>query len=185
MLRYILLGFLSYQPMSGYDMKRLMDVSTTHFWHAYHSQIYATLRKMEQDGLVTSEIDASEDKLERRIYMLTPTGTVALDEWLKQPLMEVPQSKDDLMVRLFFSARRDKAEVLDELRLQRRLHQQQLDLYADISPEFYAEQMQMMTGGDDFSHDAKFWAMTVAHGREYEAMYVHWLDQTIRELEAI
>jgi len=54
MLKYILLEFLNYRPMTGCDLKKWIDQSTAHFWHAYHSQIYTTLRKMEADGLVQS-----------------------------------------------------------------------------------------------------------------------------------
>ena len=49
-LKYALLGFLTYQSRSGYDLKQLMDVSTSNFWHAKQSQIYTTLKKMEKDG---------------------------------------------------------------------------------------------------------------------------------------
>ena len=31
-LKYALLGFLNYQAYSGYDLKQLMDVSTSNFW---------------------------------------------------------------------------------------------------------------------------------------------------------
>ena len=48
MLKYILLGFVNYQPLTGYDLKTLIDGSTGHFWHAYHGQIYSTLHKLEE-----------------------------------------------------------------------------------------------------------------------------------------
>ncbi|MGD1922278.1 MAG: helix-turn-helix transcriptional regulator [Pleurocapsa sp.] len=36
--------------------------------------MYTTLRKMEQDGLVTSDNDDNDEKLERRIYENTEQG---------------------------------------------------------------------------------------------------------------
>ena len=48
MLKYALLGFLSYRPMSGYDMEHWMEASTGHFWHAKISQVYTTLKQVEQ-----------------------------------------------------------------------------------------------------------------------------------------
>ncbi|MEM8778139.1 MAG: PadR family transcriptional regulator, partial [Cyanobacteria bacterium P01_G01_bin.49] len=135
MLKYILLGFLNYQQMTGYNLKRLIDNSTGHFWHAYHSQIYTTLRKMEQDGLVTSVIDDSDEKLERRIYDITNQGQSKLKQWLGKSLTELPPSKDSLLVRLFFSGSRSSEEVLNELKFQRQLHQQQLETYQQIKPE--------------------------------------------------
>ena len=51
MLKYAILGFLSYTPMTGYDIKLRMDRSTSHFWHAKLSQIYTTLKSLEEEQL--------------------------------------------------------------------------------------------------------------------------------------
>lgn len=185
MLKYVLLGFLNYQPMTGYDLKRLIDSSTEHFWHAYHSQIYTSLRKMEQEGLVTSIIDDSDEKLERRIYEITEFGKSQLKQWLGRPLTELSPSKDGLLVRLFFSGLRDPKEVLDELRFQRQLHQQQLELYQQIKPEDYAAKFESNDDGLDFEREAKFWRMTLENGRSYEEMYLKWLDETIAKIESL
>lgn len=185
MLKSILLGFLNYQPMTGYDLKRLVDGSTAHFWHAYHSQIYTTLRKMEQEGLVTSVIDDRDEKLERRIYQITEQGKSELKQWLAQPLTELPPGKDILLVRLFFSGSRDLDSVLDELRFQRQLHQQQLELYQQIKPEEYAATFEPTGDRIDFDREAKFWRMTLENGRAYEKMYLKWLDETIAKIESL
>ena len=185
MLKYILLGFLNYQPMTGYDLKRSIDGSTEHFWHAYHSQIYTTLRKMEQDGLVTSLIDDSDEKLERRIYQITEQGKSKLKQWLGKPLTELPPSKDSLLVRLFFSGSRDPREVVNELRFQRQLHQQKLALYQQIKPEGYPGQSRANQDLIDFDREAKFWQMTLENGLAYEQMYLKWLDDTIAKIESL
>ena len=183
MLKYILLGFLNYQPMTGYELKRSLECSTAHFWHAYHSQIYTTLRKMEEDGLVTSVLDDTDEKRERRIYQITEEGKSRLKQWLGRPLTELPPSKDGLLVRLFFSGSRERQEVLNELRLQRQLHQQQLELYQQIQPEEYAAQSQVRNDLIDFDREAKFWRITLENGLAYEQMYLNWLDETIAKIE--
>ncbi len=185
MLKYILLGFLNYEPMTGYELKRLVDGSTAHFWHAYHSQIYTTLRKMEQDGLVTSVIDDSDEKLERRIYHVTELGKSKFKQWLGKNLTELPPSKDALLVRLFFSGSRDRASVLNELRFQRQLHQQQLEVYQQIEPEVGEPQSGSKDNSIDFDREAKFWRMTLDLGLAYEQMYLKWLDETIAKIESL
>ena len=185
MLKYILLGFLNYQPMTGYDLKRLVDCSTAHFWHAYHSQIYTTLRKMEQSGLVTSVIDNSDDKLERRIYEITELGQSQLKLWLDRSLRELPPSKDSLLVRLFFSGSRDREQVLRELRFQRQLHQQQLEEYQQIEPELLAAPSPVNSDRLDFEREAQFWRMTLENGLAYEKMYLQWLEETIAKVESL
>lgn len=185
MLKHILLGFLNYQPLTGYDLKRLVDGSTAHFWHAYHSQIYTTLRKMEQDGLVTSAFDNSDEKLERRIYEITESGRAKFKQWLEKILTELPPSKDGLLVKLFFSGSKDPDSVIEELRIQRQLHQQQLEMYQQIKPETFTARSQPKSDRIDFEREAKFWLMTLENGLAYEQMYIKWLDETIAKVKSL
>ena len=43
---YVILGMLSWRPMSGYEIKALVDRSTRFFWAASYGQIYPELRKL-------------------------------------------------------------------------------------------------------------------------------------------
>ena len=51
-LRHAILGFLSFQPFTGYDLKKAFDRSVRHFWPATQSQIYRTLAELDADGLI-------------------------------------------------------------------------------------------------------------------------------------
>jgi PadR family transcriptional regulator, regulatory protein AphA len=184
MLKYILLGFLNYHPMTGYDLKTIMEQSTMHFWHAYHSQIYTTLRKLEDEGMVTSEEEAGDDKLNRRIYHLTDKGRADWQAWLNTALTEQSPVKEELLVRIFFSAQRDPQALLDELHVQRQLHQQKLSLYQSLIPSF------LIRGAGEntdvharLMSEAPFWAATLDFGIRYEQMYIAWLNDVIRHLK--
>jgi DNA-binding PadR family transcriptional regulator len=181
MLKHILLGFLNYRPMTGYELKSIMDESTMHFWHAYHSQIYTTLRKLEEEGLVISETEESDDKLKRRTYTITEAGRADLHQWLNSPLQEVVPVKEDLLVRMFFSGERDKQAVIDELQVQRLLHQQTLKVYHNLN-----EQVMRGILPEDWDrakkHYVPFWTATLRFGIQYEFMYLNWIDDTLRIL---
>ena len=182
MIKYILLGFLNYQPMTGYEIKQTLDHSVSHFWHAYHSQIYTTLRQMEADALVVSEFIQSEGQPDRRVYSLTDAGRAELKTWLDQSLTEMSPVKEELILRLFFSARRDKNSVLAELHLQRELHQKKLNEYHGMTTEMVEENAKIMP---QLARDAIFWKMTLNMGIRYEEMYLAWLNQTIQEIEQL
>ena len=47
-LEFAILGFLSYHPSTGYDLKKMFDVSIRHFWPADQSQIYRTLARLTE-----------------------------------------------------------------------------------------------------------------------------------------
>ena len=182
MIKYILLGFLNYQPMTGYDLKQTLDHSVSHFWHAYHSQIYTTLRQMEAEGLVSSEFVYAESQPDRRVYSLTDAGRAEFATWLDQSLTEMSPIKEELMVRLFFSARRDPKSVLAELYLQRELHQKKLNEYRNMTKGLIEQNAQMLP---ELEQDAVFWKLTLNMGISYEEMYLEWLNNTIQQVEGM
>jgi DNA-binding PadR family transcriptional regulator len=119
MLKYTLLGFLSYAPMTGYELKQRIDRSTAHFWHAKLSQIYVTLKALEEEGCVTSVVEAQAERPDRRIYSITEAGRKVFHTWLAEPYAELSPKKETLILKFFFSAQLDLMAVLAQLHLQR------------------------------------------------------------------
>jgi len=180
MIRYILLGFLNYQPMSGYDLKQILDHSTAHFWHAHHSQIYTNLRQMEEEGLVTSQFIQEEGQPNRRIYHVTEMGKAALKGWLDRPMQEMSPIKEELLVRLFFSGQRESHQIIAELQHQRRLHLQRLKEYENITVRMGDEKKPI-----ELERESRFWHATIQLGLRYEKAYLEWLDETIQMVESL
>lgn len=180
MLTYALLGFLRYAPMTGYDLKQLMDVSTSNFWYAKQSQIYTTLKKMEAEGWVQSEIEPQKGRPDRRVYSISEAGEAALLGWLQEPVTDLEQRKETALLRLFFAAPVDKDTLLTQLQHQRELHQQQLDTYR-TETKLVIEQFAGQLPGHQT--DAKLWDATRRFGVMFEEMYLDWLDETISLIE--
>ena len=63
----VILGLLASRPLSGYDIKAIVDRSTRFFWAASYGQIYPELRRLETEGLVVGE-DAPNGGRQRRVY---------------------------------------------------------------------------------------------------------------------
>jgi PadR family transcriptional regulator, regulatory protein AphA len=182
MIKFILLGFLNYQPLTGYELKQSIDESTAHFWHAHHSQIYTTLRQMEEDRLVTSQFIQEAGQPDRRVYTISAEGQQALKTWLDQTLTEVSPVKEELLVRLFFSAQRDPQKVLAELVLQREKHQEKLAAYHQIAVHM-AHQAECNPPA--LKRDGTFWKMTLEMGIHFEEMYLAWLEDSIRTVQSL
>ncbi len=179
MLKNILLGYLNYRPMTGYELKQALDTSTSFFWHAHHSQIYTTLRQMEKDGLVTSTQKAEDDALRRRVYDITDEGRNDLRQWLETPMSEVSHVKEEFLVRIFFSGQRDPQKVLAELHEQHKLHTQALDNYQNLRECMPAHEHSSFKG----TRDHIFWNLTLEMGFLYEKMYLEWLEMAIKSVE--
>ncbi len=101
-LKYAILGFLNNSPKTGYDLQKKIEMTIQHFWPSTQSQIYRTLKELEADTLIRSEVIYQSDKPNRVVYSITPSGSEDLTRWLSAPLQTTPH-RDPLLVQLFFS----------------------------------------------------------------------------------
>jgi DNA-binding PadR family transcriptional regulator len=97
------LGLLSFgQELSGYDLKKWADNSLSLFyWSPAMSQIYAELRRLEDQGLVTSREVRQDDRRNKRLYRITDAGNAALAAWLLDEPVEGPILKHPVLLRVW------------------------------------------------------------------------------------
>jgi DNA-binding PadR family transcriptional regulator len=136
-LRNALLGVLSLREMSGYDIKRNFDRAVHFVWNAADSQIYRELRRMEDEGLISSRLIQQEGKPNKRLYQLTPQGATMLNDWLVSPV-EPPFGKEAFLMRLFFMGRVGHQEATRVLK-ERRVELESLLAEADERHERFAD----------------------------------------------
>ncbi|ACQ81934.1 transcriptional regulator, PadR-like family [Beutenbergia cavernae DSM 12333] len=102
-LRHAILGLLSIQPLSGYDLGRAFAGTVAHFWYADQSQIYRTLDRLAADGAIETERIRQQTHPDRKVHTLTDRGRAELTAWLTSPL-EPERPKEPFLARLFFAA---------------------------------------------------------------------------------
>ncbi|MDY6876520.1 MAG: PadR family transcriptional regulator [Chloroflexota bacterium] len=85
-IRHLILGLLTQQPMSGYDIKRSLKSLSWLIDSPSFGSIYPALRALWEDGLVTVEVGPRQGKPPRKIYTITEAGRLALREWMDQPV---------------------------------------------------------------------------------------------------
>jgi PadR family transcriptional regulator, regulatory protein AphA len=129
----VILGLLKYEPRTGYDVKRVTDVSTRFFWRASYGQIYPELRKLEAAGLVRSR-DEPHGRRIRRVYELTSEGERALSDWLdsEDDLFEL---RDEGLLRLFFGDLVSDEALLSLVRRRREIFENHALLFRAIAGE--------------------------------------------------
>lgn len=99
---WALLGLLSFdRELSGYDLKNWADHSLAFFyWAPAPSQIYAELRRLERLDLATSRAEPGDSR-KKRLFRITPAGTVALRAWLAESDPGVPMLKHGPALRVW------------------------------------------------------------------------------------
>ena len=179
-LKHAVLGFLSYAPMAGYDLKRYFDQSIYHFWNANLSQIYPTLSQMVDEGLLTVEIEYQEDKPNRKVYYITDAGHEELRRWLREPI-DLPQNRIAFLIKVFFCAKLGKEEILAQLRHHLALRREQLALYQGPTREVVQQNIEA-TG---LERDGLFWGLTLEAGIKCEEAWIAWCEEAIEKIEAL
>jgi PadR family transcriptional regulator AphA len=127
-LKHAILGFLSFSPLSGYDLKKAFDRSVQHFWPANQSQIYRTLAELAEEGNVVKEVVEREERLDLKIYTITPAGRATLHQWLATPLPE-PDDREPFLIQVFFGSILSDDEVVSVLRHKLQTIEERLAVY--------------------------------------------------------
>ena len=176
-LKHAILGLLNYEPMTGYDLKKTIDISINHFWPAVQSQIYTTLAKMEKEGWVTVETIPQESLPPRKVYSLTPTGRAEFVDWLTTP-QPYGETRIAWLVQVFFAGQLDDQKALLLLHNLKSVIRQRLEGYASI-PEDNRDSLR-----NDPPRDKFFWMLTVDFGVAQTISQIQWIDKVIHTVES-
>ena len=181
-LTHAILGFLEYQPMTGYDLKKYFDQSIAHFWSATQSHIYKALDGLEEDGLAESVLIPQEGKPNRKLYQITDKGKAELHRWMTTPLpVETP--REAWLIQIFFAHGSSNEEIahLFEKRLEafRELLLQCKIAQGHIDENYKRVQIDRLR---------ELWQLTLDYGADYYEHEIAWLKKTlprIRHLPAL
>lgn len=109
-IQYAILGFLSWQPLAGYDLKRAFADSPFSHWSGNNNQIYRTLLDMHRAGLVNNEVVLPDSGPARKVYSITASGLAELRNWL-QSAPDAPQHRNGFLVQLAWADVLSSAEL--------------------------------------------------------------------------
>jgi DNA-binding PadR family transcriptional regulator len=120
-VRYAILGLLAHHPRHGYELRAAFEsvVGGDANWEVKPAQIYTTLERLEEAGLVERTSDLGEgDEPSRRVYALTGSGQEALSEWFAQGVAPDHQ-RDEFFVKLMVALASGKADPARIIQTQR------------------------------------------------------------------
>jgi DNA-binding PadR family transcriptional regulator len=163
---HVILGMLSWRPMSGYEIKALVDKSTRFFWAASYGQIYPELRRLSAAGLIEGKADPQGGR-RRNVYRLTPAGRRELEAWLAVDA-EAFELRDEGLLKLFFAEAGGIADALRALESKRRDHERVLA---------HLEEIDRTARPDGFAYEV------LRYGIECNRWQAEWCERTMRELE--
>ena len=96
----VILGLLSHEELTGYEIKRRIDSSLSYFWGASYGSIYPTLNSLVDDGLAEKRSDEQSAR-NKQIYNITEKGREHLKKWLSEPVPR-DELRYETLLKLFF-----------------------------------------------------------------------------------
>jgi DNA-binding PadR family transcriptional regulator len=100
-VKSILLGFLMFSPMTGYDLKKFFNISFSFFSGLSYGSIYPSLKKMQEKDLVTVQTEVQDGLPNRKVYTITAKGREVFLHALKAPF-ELERQRSAFLTHLFF-----------------------------------------------------------------------------------
>jgi DNA-binding PadR family transcriptional regulator len=83
MQQEVVLALLAKEPSHGYELRARIEKALGPLAEGFNAgQMYVTLGRLEQAGLVTSTREPAAERPERRTYELTAAGRERVEEWL-------------------------------------------------------------------------------------------------------
>jgi len=95
-----LLGLLYGEAGHGYDLHRKVNVDLGQVWHLSQSQAYATLKRLEAQGDISSEEILQEKLPPRQLLRMTEQGRQRFLAWL-----DIPSGGSTRAIRMEFVTR--------------------------------------------------------------------------------
>ncbi len=177
--RYVILGLLSEEPMTGYDIKKMVDLRFRYFWNESYGQIYPELKKLTEEGLaepVEPEKGQSESGRPKKFYGITDSGKESFSEWMNIT-PEYEKQRFEFLLKIYWAPWLPTERVGEYVRDFMKRHKGDLDMIRRMENDM----MPLIS-----EHPNHWWILqTVRLGRRMNETYLAWASELLTELEGL
>lgn len=168
----VILGLLSHEPMTGYEIKKRIDSTLRFFWSGSFGSIYPTLNQLEKDGKVTKE-NVSQSGREKISYTITEYGKESLKLWLQKPV-EKDELRYETLLKLFFGNETGLDGALEHIeRFEEKCKGELLVL------NMFAKNLEQYLSDDTHKH----YYLTVKFGINTYQSYLNWCKESKEQIK--
>jgi DNA-binding PadR family transcriptional regulator len=100
MLKYLLLALLAKAPHHGYELKQSFEDLLGGTWLLNIGQVYTTLGRLEEDGLIEPTVVRQDLLPDRKVYSLTHLGEKELRRWLEEPVVGLIRLREEVFLKI-------------------------------------------------------------------------------------
>ncbi|GGK67652.1 hypothetical protein GCM10011509_15030 [Ornithinimicrobium pekingense] len=160
---------LTHGPMTGYRLREEIGSSVGHFWQESFGQLYPTLSRLEDEGLVRR----AEGEGRSSPFELTDAGREALRAWLAAEPESLSPGRNELLLQVFFGRHAPPGVLRGHLDRHRARLEAARDSYRDL---------ERLVAAQD-SPDRTYWLVTVRHGLAHVEAGLGWHAEAVALLD--
>ena len=169
----VILGLLSHEDRTGYDIKKQIDGAISFFWKGSFGNIYPTLKELEEGGLV-KRAGTSEGGREKILYSITDAGRESLREWLKNG-QATNELRYETLLKMFFGGNAGREEALANIGLFEAEVRQSLAIL-----NMYCSNLEKVLDVEDHV----YFYLTASFGVETYEAYLKWCEKAKKMLSS-
>jgi PadR family transcriptional regulator AphA len=175
--KFIILGLLSHESLTGYDLRQIAERSIGNFWtDLSYGQVYPTLKTLEKQELVSKAVEVEEGQRLRKVYSITPKGIRELQDWLKAPA-DTEIFKLDILLKLYFGARIGIEHSIRNVEEFKQRNEAAMERYSAFEKSLQSILHE--------SEDHAFFLLTLQYGQYITRAQLQWADKALETLHTM
>lgn len=171
--KYVILGLLSESDLTGYEIKKIVDIRFSFFWNESYGQLYPELKRLEQEGLIVSLRNGHDSNRDVIRYSITPQGRSALELWLAEPTQQ-ETVRFEILLKMYFSSLASEDVMIGHIAEFEKIHQRQLSIL-----NMFEKELTAIRDADNHEDILR----VVDFGQKVYSAYLDWSKETINYLE--
>ena len=160
------LGALSIEPMTGYQVRQAIGEVLGHFWHESFGQIYPCLKQLEAEGLIRA---SAGERAASSMFHITAAGR----RQLKARLREEPEAqspRNATLLRVFFGGELDADDLSALIDSTEQAAVDRIAALAEVRRAIESEPLASTHG--------RYWLATVSAGEHAARAQLNWARET-------
>ena len=174
--RYVLLGLLQEENLSGYEIKKIIDKRMSFFWQESFGQIYPELSKMAKEGLVEISNTESTGKIKHEItkYEITSDGEKELKKWMEKE-NEKDTVRSEFLLKMYLSTPKNVEEMGRHIIKFKEQSEEKLKLF-----NLFESELKQIIGVHS-NHRQILYVLSLGIGQA--KLYIDWSEEILKDLE--
>lgn len=174
--RYVLLGLLQEEDLSGYEMKKIIDTRMSLFWQESFGQIYPELSKMTEEGLIMISNTGLEGNIkhEKIRCKITSSGKKELKKWMEEE-NEKDTVRSEFLLKMFLSTPKNMEEMWKHVIKFKEKSEQKLELL-----NLYESQLKQIV---EVHNNHRQILHVLNLGIRQARLYIDWSEEILRDMK--